>query len=115
LIATGSPLAHRFPLPPDADYLKLPSAVKVGAGAYEARSLTLPFRDLRALRRDVLRAAATHLRPRVLLVDNVPGGLKRELVPTLRDLKESGCRLVLGLRDIVDEAERVRRAWSEDG
>jgi predicted glycosyltransferase len=70
---------------------------------------------LRALRRDVLRAAAAHFRPRVLLVDNVPGGLKRELVPTLRDLKESGCRLVLGLRDIVDEAERVRRAWSEDG
>jgi predicted glycosyltransferase len=112
---TGSPLAHRFPLPPDADYLKLPSAVKVGAGRYEARSLSLPFGALRDLRRDVLLGAALHFRPRLLLVDNVPGGLEGELRPALNRLKQAGCRLVLGLRDIVDEAPRVRSSWADDG
>jgi len=115
LIVTGSPLPQRFPLPTGADYLKLPSAVKVGAEQYEPRSLNVPFRVLRTLRRDLLLATARELRPSVLVVDNVPGGLKRELVPTLHHLKSVGCRVVLGLRDIVDEADWVRESWTTNG
>jgi predicted glycosyltransferase len=115
LIVTGSPLAHRFRLPRDADYIKLPSVVKVAAGTYESRSLDLPFRAVRNLRRDVLLGAAHHFRPSLLVVDNVPGGLKGELAPTLRFLKSIACRLVLGLRDVVDEADRVRSTWDDDG
>ena len=115
LIVTGSPVAHRFPLPGGADYIKLPSVVKVGAGTYESRSLSLSFRAIRDLRRDLLLGAARHFRPRALLVDNVPGGLKGELRPVLRFLKSTSCRLVLGLRDIIDDAERVRSTWGEDG
>jgi predicted glycosyltransferase len=115
LILTGSPLAHRFRLPPDTDYIKLPSVVKVAAGSYEPRALDLPFGSLRDLRRDVLLGAARHFRPTLLVVDNVPGGLKGELGPTLRFLKRHSRRLVLGLRDVIDEPERVRAAWAEDG
>jgi predicted glycosyltransferase len=115
LIVTGSPLAHRFPMPPDTDFVKLPSVVKVGAGQYASRSLSLPFRRVRALRRDLVLDAARHFRPRVLIVDNVPGGLKGELIPTLHYLKSTSCRLVLGLRDVVDEADWVREAWAKDG
>jgi predicted glycosyltransferase len=115
LIVTGSPLAHRFPLPRGADYIKLPSVVKVAAGTYESRSLSLPFRSVLDLRRDILLGAARHFRPRVLVVDNVPGGLKGELVPTLRFLKSISGRLVLGLRDVIDDAERVRSMWAKDG
>src|SRR5438045_887962 len=67
------------------------------------------------LRRDLLASVARHFRPRLLIVDNVPGGLRGELIPTLRYLKSISCRLVLGLRDIVDEPELVRRAWALDG
>src|SRR5439155_17264 len=40
-----------------------------------------------------------------------------EIVPTLRSLRESFSRtkLVLGLRDILDEASEVRAAWDQDG
>src|SRR5436190_3977542 len=62
LIVTGSPVAHRFPLPAGADYIKMPSVVKVAAGTYASRSLGLPFRAIRALRRDVLLGAARHFR-----------------------------------------------------
>jgi predicted glycosyltransferase len=115
LVATGSPLAHGFRLPERVDYLKLPSVAKVGAG-YAARSLPLSLADVTALRTEILTAAARHLRPDLVVVDNVPAGLGGELLPALRELRRSrGTRLVLGLRDIVDEPERIRRAWTRDG
>jgi predicted glycosyltransferase len=114
LIVTGSPLAHRFTLPPGTDYLKLPSVLKMGVEDYEPRYLRVPFSDVRDLRMEILLSAARHVRPRMLIVDNVPRGLKGELVPTLRFLKDQGCLLVLGLRDVVDEGDWVRRAWERD-
>jgi predicted glycosyltransferase len=115
LIVTGSPLAHRFALPAGTDYIKLPSVLKVGTERYEPRYLRVPFAEVRDLRREMLLSAARHVRPRMLIVDNVPRGLKGELVPTLRFLKQQGCLLVLGLRDVVDEAAWVRRTWERDG
>ena len=75
----------------------------------------MPFGAISGLRRDMLLDVARHFRPRLLVVDNVPGGLKGELIPALRYLKSISCRLVLGLRDVVDEPEVVRRAWARDG
>lgn len=115
LIVTGSPLVDRFQLPPDADYIKLPSVVKVAAERYESRDLAVPFANVRDLRRELLLDAARHFEPDVLVVDNVPAGLKGELVPTLDYLKQTACRMVLGLRDVVDEGDWVRRAWARDG
>lgn len=117
LIVTGSPFAHALVLPDDADYMKLPAAVKVGPDEYRARSLPLELRELRDLRADLVLAAARHLRPDALLVDHTPAGLRGEIVPTLRFLKEERpwVRLVLGLRDVVDAAPRVRQAWTREG
>jgi predicted glycosyltransferase len=115
LIATGSPFAHSFRLPPEADYVKLPSVAKVGRDEYEPRHLALPFGTISALRREILLSVARHFRPRLLVVDNVPGGLKGELIPALRYLKSISCQLVLGLRDVIDDPERVRDAWARDG
>ena len=116
LIVTGSPCAERFRFPETADYIKLPSVVKVGAGRYEARSLPISFHDVWSIRRHVLFGAGRSFQPDALIVDNVPAGLKGELVPTLRHLKEGGrTRLILGLRDVVVEATRVSRAWSREG
>jgi predicted glycosyltransferase len=116
LVATGSPLAHAFRLPPGLDYVKLPAVRKVGAGRYESRSLPLSFAEVSALRRDLLLSVARHVRPELVVVDNVPGGLDGELLPTLRALQRAGdTRLVLGLRDVVDDPGRVRRTWTRDG
>ena len=115
LIATGSPFAHSFRLPAGADYVKLPSVVKVGRDEYASRHLAMPFRAISGLRREMLLDVARYVRPGLLLVDNVPGGLKGELIPTLRYLKSISCHLVLGLRDVIDEPELVRRAWARDG
>jgi predicted glycosyltransferase len=116
LVATGSPLAHAFRLPDRVDYLKLPAVAKVGAGRYDARSLALPFAEIAALRCELLLTTVSHVRPSLVVVDNVPGGLARELVPALRELQRRGeTRFVLGLRDVVDEPGRVRREWTRSG
>jgi len=117
LIVTGSPVAHDFHFPPGTDYIKLPAVTKNGAGQYESRSLASSIDEMCAMRSDLLLSAARHFRPDVLLVDHAPAGLAGEALPTLRYLREASphTRLVLGLRDIVDDAASVRRAWSRDG
>lgn len=116
-IVTGSPVAQNFPFPEGVDYIKLPSVVKVRAGEYEARSMQMPFAEVRNMRREILRSAARHFRPDALIVDHAPAGLKGEILSTLRYLKAKSpqTRLVLGLRDIVDEAPRVRQSWMDEG
>lgn len=117
LIVTGSPLAHAFVLPPRVDYLKLPSVTKLPSGSYQARSLTMAFGAIRDLRAALLREAALAYAPDVFLVDHAPTGMQGEALPTLRALRASrrACLCVLGLRDIVDEPEAVRRAWAAEG
>jgi len=116
VVATGSPLAHAFRLPERVDYVKLPSVVKTAAGEYAPRSLAVAPTDVAELRSDILTAVARRLRPELVLVDNVPPGLGGELLSALKELRCGGrTRLVLGLRDVVDEPERVRRAWTRDG
>nr|MBA3274500.1 glycosyltransferase [Chloroflexia bacterium] len=85
---------------------------------YEPRSL--PGSDIstvRDMRQDILLAAATHFQPDFFIVDHAPGGLQGEAIATLRHLKESfpETKLIVGLRDIMDDAETVRRSWEREG
>src|SRR5213596_1642561 len=118
LIVPGSPVPHSFSLPAGADYVKLRSVVKVGADDYVPRSLGVPLAPIWNARRDIILSAARHFRPDAFIVDHTPAGLKGEVVPTLRALAEESprrTRLILGLRDILDEAPRVRESWTGDG
>ncbi len=116
LIVTGASRIGGWAVPEGADLVKLPAVVKVGADAYEPRALELSLGEVCGLRRELVLGAARLFRPDVLIVDHVAEGLKGEMVATLRHLRAvSNARLVLGLRDVVDEAPRVRRAWQRNG
>jgi len=114
LCVTGSPRSHAFPLPPRFDYLKLPSATKDAAGTYRARTLPLTLQEIARFRTRILREAAASYRPDLVLVDHAPLGMAGEIVPMLEDLSRRRPRpsIVLGVRDIVDAPERVRRDWA---
>jgi predicted glycosyltransferase len=49
--------------------------------------------------------------PDVFIVDKEPWGLRGELKTTLPMLKKRGTRLVLGLRDVLDEATSLTEEW----
>lgn len=117
LIVTGSPEVGSFNLSERIDALKLPSATKGANGAYKSRSLRLSLRDLREVRSWLIRAAIDSYRPDVVLVDHAPIGMAGELMPVLSELgsRADRPRLVLGLRDVIDDAERVDEAWTRHG
>jgi predicted glycosyltransferase len=118
LVLTGSPVAHSLRFPRGVEYVKLPSVRKCGTGAYEARTLNVPFRSVRNLRVRILRESLRCFRPHVLFVDNVPSGMKGELLPALEYMatrKSRGSSVHLNLRDILDDPEDLRREWAKSG
>ncbi len=117
LIVTGSPVAEQFRFPQGTDYVKLPSVTKNGNGDYEPRSLLSGIDMVRDMRRDILLSAARHYQPDFFIVDHAPAGLRGEVVQTLRHLKQAfpETKLIVGLRDVMDEASAVRRSWAREG
>lgn len=114
VLITGSPVAAGWPLPPGVEIIQLPPAVKVGAESYrpvDNRSMA----GLLAERAGIISSALIRLRPDAFLVDHSPLGLKGELRLVLEvargHLPET--RVLLGLRDILDEPAEVRRVWAE--
>lgn len=117
LLLSGSPIAHRFSFPPRVDYLKLPSVVKSGPETYDARELNISRRRVRLLRAQLILDAIDVFRPHLLFVDNVPLGMKGELLPALQWLKtrRPEARIHLNLRDVLDAPEVIRANWNEWG
>lgn len=117
LIVTGSAIANRFSYPPDTDYIKLPCVTKAPGGQYEPRSLSTSLDTVVSMRRDMILNAAHHFKPDFFIVDHAPAGLMGEAVATLRYLKQNlpDTKIIVGLRDIMDEAQPVRTAWTRDG
>lgn len=116
LLATGSPVAHRFTLPPGSDSVKLPAVRKVAAEDYAARSLDLSGDEILRMRTNLLLRTVRDFEPDVLIVDHAPQGMRGEMLPALRWLAaNSSCCKVLGLRDIIDDPASVCDAWTRDG
>jgi predicted glycosyltransferase len=114
LLVTGSPRARAFSLPDGCDTLKMPSVIKQPEGGYRSRTLRMSLDDVRLVRSRLVVAAAETFQPDVILVDHAPAGMEGELSPLFARLQEmDGSRpgLVLGLRDVIDEAGRVREEW----
>lgn len=114
LVVTGSPMAEGFKLPERVDYLKLPSVRKLSNAVYTSRSLDLEMDRLLQLRTCLIREATHAFEPDVLLVDKTPAGVHGELLGALATVP-SRTRVVLGLRDILDEPGALRREWTRDG
>lgn len=117
LILTGSNVAGSLELPPNVDYVKLPSVRKVTNSRYEARRLGLEGNDVMSLRAEIIKETFRSFGPDILIVDKAPLGVHGDLLPTLRLARERGprCRVVLSLRDILDTPEEVIGAWEREG
>jgi predicted glycosyltransferase len=115
LVVSGAAHTDGWSLPAGADWLKLPTVVKAGSGDYRPRSLECSIGSTVDLRSDIVLAASRRFRPDFFVVDHVPDGLNGEALPALRLAADDGARLVLGLRDVLDGAPRVRRAWRQAG
>jgi predicted glycosyltransferase len=114
LLLSGARELGAFAIPPSVDCLTLPAFGKLANGSYFPRSLSVPMEDFTSLRRTTLTATLDAFDPDVLIVDKVPLGALGELEPAIRLLRSRGkTRMVLGLREILDDSESVIREWRE--
>jgi predicted glycosyltransferase len=115
LLITGSRAVYMFDaLPPNADFLKIPSLVTTGTPESRPPNLPIGTKQVTSIRKRLIRSALDSFKPDLLLVDNFPLGARKELVPTLKLLRELDVPAVLGLRDIVDDSEVIRRRWMKE-
>ncbi|MEX0316490.1 MAG: glycosyltransferase family protein [Ruegeria sp.] len=113
LILTGSPVAGRFTFPRRVDHVRLPGVTKRADGSYAARTIGMGIEEVTELRSSLIRTAVEQYNPDVLIVDKEPTGFRGELLPSLEMLEQQGqAKLVLGLRDVLDEPEVLAAEWA---
>jgi predicted glycosyltransferase len=95
----------------------LPPVTKTPQGDYRPLDGRLGLSIVRRARSAVLLDVVERWKPDVLLVDHSPHGMQGELLPVFDYIRSTGLatRLVLGLRDILDEPEKVIESWTAEG
>lgn len=111
LIVTGSPIAGRFDFPERVDHVRLPGVVKLADGSYTSSNLPMDIDQMVALRGAIIASADRVFAPDLVVVDKEPWGFRHELTATLRAARERGARIVLGIRDVLDDEDALAREW----
>ena len=116
-VVTRSKIAREVAWPHRCDYIKLPSRRTPKGIQRPPEEDEASIERFRALRSQILRDVALGLRPDFVLVDHEPLGSSGEFRDGLWALKEQspGTKFVFGLRDIMDDPDRIRREWREGG
>lgn len=115
ILLSGSPIIGRFDFPERVDFVRLPGVMKLSCGDYVPRSRDLALADAIRLRMALIEQAAESFAPDLVLVDKEPLGLRGEMRVALEKLKARRVRVVLGLRDILDDPETLAPEWRRKG
>ena len=111
LILSGSPIIGSFDFRARVDFVRVPGVIKLRNGEYTPLNLHLDIGETLALRSSIIQHTAEMFDPDVFIVDKEPVGLRGEVLETLKMLKRRGTRLVLGLRDVMDEPRLLEPEW----
>jgi len=115
LILSGSPIIGSFEFKSRVDFVRVPGVIKLRNGEYTPLQLHIDIEHTLAVRSSIIRHAAETFDPHLFLVDKEPLGLRGEARDTLVMLKERGTRLVLGLRDVMDDPASLLAEWQRKG
>ena len=111
LILSGSPIIGSFDFRARVDFVRIPGVIKLRNGEYTSLNLHLDIEQTLKLRGSIIRHTAEMFDPDLFIVDKEPMGLRGEVLETLEFLKPRGTRLVLGLRDVLDEPRLLEPEW----
>jgi predicted glycosyltransferase len=111
LVLSGSPIIGSFDFRPRVDFVRIPGVIKLRNGEYSSLSLDMGIDELLRMRASIIKHTAEVFEPDVFIVDKEPLGLRGEIHSTLKTLKRRGTRLVLGLRDVMDDPELLANEW----
>jgi predicted glycosyltransferase len=111
LILSGSPIIGSFDFRARVDFVRVPGVIKLRNGDYTPLNLHLDIAEMLSMRASIIQHTAEIFDPDLFIVDKEPVGLRGEVLPTLKALKRRGTRLVLGLRDVMDEPRLLEPEW----
>lgn len=99
-------------VPHGFDVVTLPAVGKSGRG-YGPRRLDIGMNAVTSLRGEIVRATLATFAPDLVVIDRHALGVNGELAPALADLRADrpGARVVLGLREVLDDPEAVAPEW----
>ena len=112
LILSGSPIIGSFDFRARVDFVRVPGVIKLRNGEYTPLNLHLDIAETLSMRASIIQHTAEIFDPDLFIVDKEPVGLRGEVLPTLKALKRRGTRLVLGLRDVMDEPRLLEPEWT---
>lgn len=113
LIMTGSPIIGRFDFKARVDFIRIPGVIKLHNGEYTSLGLHIDLAETLALRESIILNTSKMFQPDIFLVDKEPGGLQGEVTSTLEHFKDTDTLCVLGLRDIMDSPELLKKEWQQ--
>jgi len=114
-IITGSGLSGEYASHPRINYIEIDQVDKLPDGQYCSATPGKSFAEAIADRKRTILKFVQSDPADIFIADKEPLGLHGELKDSLNYLKEAGTTLVLGLRDVLDEADAVRREWERKG
>ena len=115
LMIAGAGEATAFGLPQGVDCLTLPALRKDERGHYHPRNFSFDLNTILDIRSRTIAAALEAFEPDIFIVDKLARGVRNELDMPLARLSELGrTTCILGLRDVLDEPDAVRRDWRQE-
>lgn len=111
LILSGSPIIGSFDFRSRVDFVRVPGVVKLRNGEYTPLNLHIDVEQMLSMRGSIIRHTAEAFDPDIFIVDKEPLGLRGEVLETLQMLKQRDTRLILGLRDVMDEPKLLAPEW----
>ena len=111
LILSGSPIIGSFDFRTRVDFVRVPGVIKLRNGEYTSLNLHLDIRETMSMRASIIQHTAEEFDPDIFIVDKEPVGLRGELLQTLKTLKRRDTRIILGLRDVMDEPRLLEPEW----
>lgn len=115
LILSGSPIIGSFGFRARVDFVRMPGMIKLSNGEYSSHVLNIAADKTLELRAAIILETARIFDPDIFLVDKEPLGLRGEVRSTLELLQMRGTRLVLGLRDVMDDPDSLQPEWTRKG
>ncbi len=111
LILSGSPIIGSFDFRSRVDFVRIPGVIKLRDGQYTSLNLPMDIEETLKIRAEIIQHTAKIFDPDIFIVDKEPLGLRGEALETMKMLKTGGTRLVLGLRDVMDEPSALAPEW----
>jgi predicted glycosyltransferase len=111
LILSGSPIIGSFDFRARVDFVRVPGVIKLRNGEYTSLNLLLDTDQTMAMRASIIQHTADIFDPDIFLIDKEPLGLRGEVRETIEMLKARGTRIILGLRDVMDDPVLLKPEW----